>query len=533
VAEDVTHADHGRGADWQDGSMRVLAGDCRVRLRELADASVDALVTDPPAGISFLGRDWDTFPTRRRPAGCTFADGRTRPGISGGQEHRPQTREAFVAFMTGVMAECLRVLKPGAHGLVWALPRTAHWTATALEQAGFEIHPNGFVAHLFASGWPKSRSMRGIGRPELGTGLKPALECWWLVRKPLSEPNVAANVLVRGTGALNVDGCRIGTGLGDGRDGEASAGRRYGHEKGDFVPLPGPRGGDARGRWPANLVLSHAEGWRPAGTRRVRTGVAVRHRGVAGGSIYGPTAGRHRAGTPDLTYAGVDGLEAVDAWDCVEGCPVAELDRQSGQLASGFMAAGTLRDGLGYQGDLGSHVRHDTHGDRGGASRFFYVAKADATERSAGLPPRLANRHATVKPVDLMRHLCRLVTPPGGVVLDCFAGSGTTLVAARLEGFQGIGIERDRQWLEVIRARCAWAAHQPGLPLLEVVVDQAARDKERSELEALQRVYRTDRPGAFMREALRRWPALVAEVEQLRAQLRACGDHEEPTPIEE
>lgn len=125
--------------DWEDGPVRVLAGDCLVRLRELPDASVDALVTDPPAGISFMSREWDTFPTRRRPDGHAFADGRARPGIAEGQEYRPGACDGFVAFMTEVAAECLRVLKPGAHGLVWAIPRTSHWTATALENAGFEI----------------------------------------------------------------------------------------------------------------------------------------------------------------------------------------------------------------------------------------------------------------------------------------------------------------------------------------------------------------------------------------------------------
>jgi site-specific DNA-methyltransferase (adenine-specific) len=445
-----------RGRDegeWADDAVRAVIGDCREVLRQLAAASVDALVTDPPAAISFRRRKWDTFPTRRRPAGSTFGDGRSRPGTSSGQEHRPGRRQAFIAFMTEVMGECLRVLKPGAYGLVWAIPRTSHWTATALEDAGFQVRD--IVHHHFGSGWPKSG------------GLKPATEHWILVRRPVSEPNVAANVLAHGTGQLSIELCRVGSHQGGDRDGEASARRRYGREQGDFALLPGPRGSDGRGRWPANLVLSHAPGCRPSGTRSVRTGVAVRRRGVAGGSIYGEAAGRHLPGTPNLTYAGADGLEAVEAWDCVAGCPVAELDRQSGQLASGLMAAGTKREGTGYGGGLGERVRHDTYGDQGAASRFFYVAKADTTERSAGLPPGLANRHVTVKPVDLMRYLCRLVTPPGGLVLDCFAGSGTTLVAAKLEGLRALGIELDEEWLEVIRARCGWATHQPSLPFLD------------------------------------------------------------------
>jgi DNA modification methylase len=116
----------GRGeGEWADDVVRVVIGDCRQVLRRLPDANADALVTDPPAGIAFRRREWDTFPTRRRAARSTFADGRLRPGISGGQEHRPGRRQAFVAFMTQVMGECRRVLKPGAFGLVWAIASAA------------------------------------------------------------------------------------------------------------------------------------------------------------------------------------------------------------------------------------------------------------------------------------------------------------------------------------------------------------------------------------------------------------------------
>jgi site-specific DNA-methyltransferase (adenine-specific) len=107
-------------------------------------------------------------------------------------------------------------------------------------------------------------------------------------------------------------------------------------------------------------------------------------------------------------------------------------------------------------------VRHDTYGDQGGASRFFYVAKASAADRSAGLAGD-RNRHPTVKPVELMRWLVRLVTPPGGLVLDCFAGSGSTLVAARLEGLRSIGVERDPESVRTCVRRLAWAIHQPSL----------------------------------------------------------------------
>jgi DNA modification methylase len=425
---------------WVDGDVTVYLGGALPVLRELADESVDALVTDPPAGISFMGRDWDTFPTRHRAGGHVFADGRARPGIAEGQEYRPGMRGPFVAWLTEIMVEARRVMKPGALGLVWAIPRTAGWTQWALEDAGFEIHRNGFVAHLFAQGFPKHK-----------THLKPAAEVWWLVRKP-----------GRGAG-LNIDACRIGTSKrvpGSvsrhvARPDGVYAGNRdgsWGHEVGGAGTGHDP----STGRWPANLVLSHAEGCVPAGTRRVRTVADSGRSPATSGYAGGPRM-------PGRTYADADGMEAVEAWECVEGCPVAELDRQSGVLTSGFMAAGTEREGLGYRGGLGSRVRNDTIGDVGGASRFFYVAKASTAERSAGLPPGTRNTHPTVKPVALMRWLCRLVTPPGGLLLDCFCGSGSTLVAARLEGFRAIGIDEDPESVETARQRVAWAQCQPTL----------------------------------------------------------------------
>lgn len=133
----------------------IIHSDCLEALRTLPAESVDSLVSDPPAGISFMGRGWD--------------------GDKGG-------RDAWIQWLTEVMRECYRVLKPGAHGLVWAIPRTSHWTATALENAGFEIRDT--ILHCFGTGFPKSLN--------INKALKPAVEIWWLVRKPLSEKTVAA-----------------------------------------------------------------------------------------------------------------------------------------------------------------------------------------------------------------------------------------------------------------------------------------------------------------------------------------------------
>jgi site-specific DNA-methyltransferase (adenine-specific) len=246
-----------------------------------------------------------------------------------------------------------------------------------------------------------------------GTALKPATEIICLARKPLSEKTVAANVLEHGTGALNIDGCRVGTFKnttppgtdrfnqanhehgyrpnayqGNGRDGEASADRRYA-EKGstDFAATPGPRGGSPAGRWPANCIHDGSEEVLQAFPR---TG--------PGGSLTGAE--------PSSPFANVYG----DMPD----------------RAGGFEA----------------------YGDQGTAARFFYTAKADKADR-------LGSKHPTVKPVDLMAYLCRLITPPGGLVLDPFAGSGTTAMACLREGFDAIVIEKEARFVADIRRRLA------------------------------------------------------------------------------
>jgi site-specific DNA-methyltransferase (adenine-specific) len=442
---------------YRDDLATLVRGDALVVLSALPDRSVDALVTDPPAGIAFMGRDWDTFPVRWR-AGATFADGRARPGLIAGQEHRAGARDAYVLWLAKVMSEGRRVLKPGAHALVWSIPRTSHWVAAALEEAGFEIRDA--VHHLFGQGFPKSRSLGDVGHPELGTGLKPAVEVWWLARVPMSEANVEANVLRHGTGALSIDACRVPAGadhavkcasvVGLASNRHANTYRGYVAARADSF--------NAAGRWPANLVLSHAEGCVQVGTRLVPAGTAIRRRGVAGGRVYSEGRWAHPAGTSDMGYADARGIEAMEAWDCVEGCPVAELDRQSGE---GLSRVGRARAGLSGEG-WGMTAGGTEHTDAGGASRFFYVAKASTADRNAGLVWG-RNRHPTVKPVELMRYLVRLVTPPGGLVLDCFAGSGSTLVAAKLEGFRSIGIERDRESVETCVRRLRWAVHQPRL----------------------------------------------------------------------
>jgi len=402
-------------------------GDCLAWLRTLPSASVDAIVTDPPAGIAFMGKAWD---------------------------HHKGGRAEWVAWLTEVMRECLRILKPGGHALVWSLPRTEHWTACAVEDAGFEIRDG--VYHLCAQGWPKSldvskaidaaagaeREMirtytgsapclprdarpwkqaaatRGYhehaGKDPVtddakrwsgwGTALKPAVERWVLARKPLAG-TVAENVLAHGVGALNVDGCRV--------SGSESTLRSNRAPVGYNGNVPNPAGyttGSTLGRWPSNLVLSHAE-------------------------------------TCDD--------------ECDAACPVRGLDEQSGVLRSGDSSIVRRSGGQGHA--YGSKYKQDQSyrgPDEGGASRFFpcfhpfgYYGKAKSKSQRGGQE----NKHPTVKNIELMRWLVRLITPPGGLVVDAFAGSGTTGVAALLEGCRFAAAEADADSYETARARLAAA----------------------------------------------------------------------------
>jgi len=289
-------------------------GDCYDVLRTLPEASVDSIVTDPPYGLSFMGKRWD-----------------------------------YDVPYIDVWFQCLRVLKPGGHLLAFAGTRTQHRMAVRIEDAGFDIRD--MIAWVYGSGFPKSHNLDGDWQG-WGTALKPALEPITVARKPFPG-TVAANVLEHGTGALNVDGCRVahgsdvdltmvqrqqaeGTGNAVGKGWVASI-------LGKEIPMYKPGG-----RWPANLIH--------------------------------------------------DGSEE----------PCALL---------------------------------------GDAARFFYCAKASKADRGEG------NNHPTVKPTDLMRYLCRLVTPPGGLVLDPFMGSGSTGKAAVLEGFRFLGIEREESYLAIAKAR--------------------------------------------------------------------------------
>ena len=346
-------------------TYKLHLGDCLEVLATLPDNSVDSIVTDPPYGLSFMGKKWD-----------------------------------YDVPSVAIWEQCLRVLKPGGHLLAFAGTRTQHRMACRIEDAGFEIRD--IIAWVYGSGFPKSldvskaidkaagaerevlgmgaaycshiargekcpghptadRSLAGLNihaaatapaTPEAqqwagwGTALKPALEPITMARKPFSS-TVAANVIQYGTGAINVDGCRVGT---ESRW-NPSAGHKDLENKRTVTPISSHKEFDGRqcvGRWPANIIH--------------------------------------------------------------DGSNEAALSLKSG-------------------------------------ARFFYTAKAGKVDRES------ENNHPTVKPTMLMAYLCRLITQPGGTILDPFMGSGSTGKAATINGFRFIGIERDPEYHKISEAR--------------------------------------------------------------------------------
>lgn len=362
----------------------------------------------------------------------------------------------------------------------------------------FVARRNGKAFITGNSGFPKSldvsKALTKAGETDLaeayagyGTALKPGHEPIALVRKPLIG-TVAANVAEHGTGGINIDACRVkntGTERSEGgsRDGEESAQRRY-TDKGstNFAPTPGPRGGAPEGRFPINVIFTHAADCAEVGTVSVKAPVINRF--TDGAKHFRDGAGHEFV---SVQTGDVDGNEQVTVFDCAEGCPVGELDSQSGILSSGKPGVykGTPNRSAAYGAESRkAGLAMAGYGDTGGASRFFptfrYVKKANSKERAivwvpspacvkAGHSPDPHNpttpweqaasptetvcpvcalvweeyKHATVKPTAVMTWLTKLVTPEGGTVLDMYAGTGSTGVAAAIEGFPVVLIERD------------------------------------------------------------------------------------------
>ncbi|AVJ49164.1 DNA methylase [Mycobacterium phage Bob3] len=420
-------------------NVDLRLGDCRDILTELEDNSVDSIVTDPPYGLEFMGKEWDRLGDIGKASHQGFTDGSGFKGFKLPASYnasanvkcqrcsrwrfdhigrkcecaepqwpnvRAQQGRTMQEWHHQWAAECLRVLKPGGHLLAFGGSRTWHRLTVAIEDAGFEIRDS--IAWLYGSGFPKSLNVSKAIDKAAGaerevrqwqgwsTALKPSFEPIVVARKPLVG-TVAANVLEHGTGALNIDACRIGDGSESQGPREPSATRRYtGSGAVNIAATPGPRGGSPSGRWPTNVVL-------------------------------------------DDTQA-------------------AELDKQSGNLPGGVTVRrnmhGQEQNANGIYGSRKRYASEDfTYGDSGGASRFFPVFKYQAKAPTKERPKVDGVAHPTVKPLELMRWLVKLVTPPGGVVLDPFAGSGTTVEACLVEGFDCIAIENEADYIPLIEHR--------------------------------------------------------------------------------
>ena len=401
--------------------MKLLLGDCIDKLKELDDNSIDSIVTDPPYGLSFMGKTWD---------------------------YDVPSQEIF--------EECLRVLKPGGHLLSFAGSRTYHRMAVRVEDAGFEIRDQ--IMWIYGSGFPKSMNISkyidkkfgtekivGQGKAgktalgqssgynktynpheynitepgsELaeqwdgwGTALKPAHEPIVMARKPLSEKTVVDNVLEWGTGGINIDDSRILTT--DNLGGGATNGsvldiegfdRPWMHDEEkmkEFGEKMKQKVEHAQtlGRFPANIIFDEAAGKildEQSGISKSTGGRSGNKEGVGQNGIYGQYNGEVRDENPGL-------------------------------------------------------------GDVGGASRFFYCPKTSKKDRNEGTD----NKHPTVKPTDLMLYLIRMVTPKGGTTLDPFMGSGSSGKAAIRGGFDFIGIEREEEYMEIAEARIQYEIDNP------------------------------------------------------------------------
>lgn len=403
---------------------QIIHNDCLEVLKDIPDNYFDSLITDAPAGIHFMGKEFD---------------------------HNKGGMLNWINWLSEIMSESLRVMKPGACGLVWSLPRTSHWTGMALDLAGFKIIDIVHIAQ--GQGFPKGqclskqidqllgeerevigdlKSSRGIKNTINALGgswkedpkitspsspeakfwdgwktpaLKPAVEGWWLVQKPISESSIARNILKHGVGGLNIEASRVGTK----KEVPASISKTFNNVYSVYGKETGNEDGHNPniGRFPSNLILS------------------------CGANCIGDDH------SPD--------------------CPISVIGEQSGILS----VCGGPKKTTHNKGMFGIGTPGVIYKDKGTAARFFknlpfdpetipsiyYQSKASPKDRSSN--GKVKNIHPTVKSRHLMKYLITLITPKDGIVLDPFCGSGTTAIACKELGFNYVCIEKEKEYFDI------------------------------------------------------------------------------------
>ena len=397
------------------GKVTLYGGDNRDVLKQLPDNSIDSICTDPPYALVSIQKRFG------KPGSAPAAHGKAAYARASAGFMGKSWDTGEVAFSDVFWAECLRVLKPGGHVVAFSGTRTYHRMAVAIEDAGFEIRDQ--LGWLYGSGFPKSHNQKDEWEG-WGTALKPAWEPIALARKPL-EGTVAANLARWGVGAINVDGCRVGDEVrynppaANANNPDTATGPA---KAGGFGMGADSGGTTVTGRWPANIVHD--------GSDEVLAGFPD----APGqqGDLNGQSKGRKSKGIFGNMPAARQALARTDSTKSAARffycAKASRKDRDEGLSAFETKTVDVLA---------------------GHRSR-----RMEEVKRPDGAPPAVGkNTHPTVKPTDLMRWLCRLVTPPGGVVLDPFMGSGSTGKAALIEGFRFIGCEREDEYMPIAEAR--------------------------------------------------------------------------------
>jgi len=486
--------------------VRLLNGDCIDKLKELDNNSIDSIVTDPPYGLSFMGKKWD-----------------------------------YDVPSVEIWQECLRVLKPGGHLLAFAGSRTYHRMAVRIEDAGFDIRDQ--IMWIYGSGFPKSHNIalaidkqsgktghrgkainvggkgdrddiqtsvskaNGTLQPAYksdndwngwGTALKPAHEPIVMARKPI-EGTVAENTLQYGVGGLNIDATRVGNEIITNQPAGDNAVYNTSWKGVKTEPTI------SEGRWPANIILE---------CTCENPKVVSDKYDIRTYNDYKNTFKSYEENDKDKGEYEIKDVETTKVIHTDPSCPCYILDKQSGNKKSAKRGSKYNKptEHTNTYTPVASDYRDDnTYGDEGGASRFFYCPKASKKDRDSGMPEKVGvfiqrprredgsviyketnpdewaeamkgkprsektakaaaeellqddktatrNVHPTVKPTELMKYLIRLVTPKDGIVLDPFMGSGSTGKAAMQEGMWFVGIEREREYFEIAKQRIEYEA---------------------------------------------------------------------------